>query len=105
MVLKFTNHFSLKQMFRAYDTWNRQNYFTPIILNVFMVFVTIFSMLLFLDVKGLWLIIWVNFMIFFMNLISYYLLPLPLPKNRGTPKFFIMLALHGLADEYSYVRN
>lgn len=50
-------------------------------LDVFMVYVTIFSLFFLLEVMAQWLNIWVKFMLFFMTLISYYLQPLLLPKN------------------------
>jgi len=55
-------------------------------------FVTIFPMLLLLDVKALWLIIWVSFMLFFHEFNE--VLP-PAKEIEQRPKFFMVLALHG----------
>lgn len=57
IVLKNAIQSSWKQMFCAYnigsEVWNKSNYYTPTIPNVFMVFVMIFSMLLLLKIKTL----------------------------------------------------
>jgi len=60
---------------------HRQSYYVPMTLNVFMVFVRIFSLLLLREVLVLWLNIWAKFMPFFMSLISYYLLSPLQSKN------------------------
>ena len=82
IVIKSTIHSFLKQFFRTYETCLKQNYYTPMILNVFMVCVKIFSKLLLPNVLMVqWRNIWVNFMLFFMILMSYYLLPPLILKN------------------------
>jgi len=86
IVIKSTIHSSLKQFFEhmrhVQKFGNRKNYYTPIILNVFMVCVKISSQLLLQIVLMVqWQNIWVNSMLFFMILISFFLLPPLLLKN------------------------
>ena len=64
-------------------TGNRPNYCTPMTLNVYMVFVTTCLMWLLLVLKTLWEIMWVRWLIFFMNLMKYYLLPLLLLRKSS----------------------
>ena len=80
IVIKSTIDSSLKQIFvptrHVQKFGNKQNYYTRMILNVFMVCVKIFSQLLLPNVLMVqWQNIWVTFMLFFMILMSYYLLP------------------------------
>ena len=52
-----------------------------------------------------WLNIWVKFMLFFTISMSYCLRPISLLKSSIKGQFFMLLALHGLLDDYSHVRD